>query len=181
MNSRIYVLFNIYFWYFIIFWHLVLFLNWVNFSTSELQRASAFTSCPTKLRQPLPFFSSLPAFLSYQTPTSNLTGQYSKPSQVSNFTTIQTILRSKSKMPTGTSVHVTALDGIVNVNSLFTLAVFVGLTWNPNDPSNTLINDPACAAGPSKAKDLVSFHVYSFSSFLFSSLIFVGSFILKGN
>ncbi|XP_030932170.1 uncharacterized protein LOC115957956 [Quercus lobata] len=74
-------------------------------------------------------------------------------------------------MPTGTSVHVTTLDGIVNVNSLFTLAVFVGLTWNPDDPSNTLINDQDCAAGPSKAKDLVSFHVYSFSSFLFSSLI----------
>ncbi|KAH9327806.1 hypothetical protein KI387_043740, partial [Taxus chinensis] len=27
-----------------------------------------------------------------------------------------------------TSIHVTALDGLVNVNSLFTLAVFVGLT-----------------------------------------------------
>ncbi|KAJ6403823.1 hypothetical protein OIU84_012089 [Salix udensis] len=27
-----------------------------------------------------------------------------------------------------TSVHVTALDGIVNVNSLFTVAVFVGLS-----------------------------------------------------
>ncbi|KAM1987436.1 hypothetical protein ACFX15_034695 [Malus domestica] len=27
-----------------------------------------------------------------------------------------------------TSVHVTALDGLVNVNSLFTIAVFVGLS-----------------------------------------------------
>jgi len=27
-----------------------------------------------------------------------------------------------------TSVHVTALDGVVNVNSLFTVAVFVGLS-----------------------------------------------------
>ena len=77
-------------------------------------------------------------------------------------------------MPTGTSVHVTALDGIVNANSLFTLAVFVGLTWNSDDPNNNLINDQDCVADSSKAKDLVAFHVYSFSSFLFSSLIALG-------
>ncbi|XP_021813876.1 uncharacterized protein LOC110756722 [Prunus avium] len=76
----------------------------------------------------------------------------------------------------GTSVHIVALDGIVNVNSLFTLAVFIGLTWDPNDPNNTLIevNDPTtCRAGPRIAEDLVAFHVYSFSSFLFSSLVAV--------
>ncbi|KAM1406689.1 hypothetical protein ACFXTH_001336 [Malus domestica] len=80
-------------------------------------------------------------------------------------------------MPGGTAIHLTALDGIVNVNSLFTLAVFIGLTWNPSDPENTLIeaDDPiACRPGPSVAEDLVSFHVYSFSSFLFSSLVALG-------
>ncbi|KAK4761295.1 hypothetical protein SAY87_006188 [Trapa incisa] len=74
-------------------------------------------------------------------------------------------------MPSGTNIHITALDGIVNVNSLFTLAVFIGLAWNPWDPNNTLNGDPSCAPGPRHARDLVSFHVYSFSSFLFSSLI----------
>ncbi|EXC19358.1 hypothetical protein L484_010373 [Morus notabilis] len=76
-----------------------------------------------------------------------------------------------------TSVHITALDGIVNVNSLFTLAVFIGLTWNPKDPTNSLIDadaDASCTPGPSVAEDLVAFHVYSFSSFLFSSLVAVG-------
>ncbi|XP_057434067.1 uncharacterized protein LOC130726780 [Lotus japonicus] len=70
-----------------------------------------------------------------------------------------------------TSVHITALDAIVNVNSLFTLAVFIGLTWNPHDPENNLNSDPACAPTAAIAENLVAFHVYSFSSFLFSSLI----------
>lgn len=70
-----------------------------------------------------------------------------------------------------TTIHVTALDGIVNVNSLFTLAVFIGLAWNPNDPDNRLNTDLDCQASKKVAADLVSFHVYSFSSFLFSSLI----------
>ncbi|KAJ6720516.1 hypothetical protein OIU85_023703 [Salix viminalis] len=73
-----------------------------------------------------------------------------------------------------TSIQITALDGIINVNSLFTLAVFIGLAWNPADPTNTLIgpSDPiSCSPSPQTAKDLISFHVYSFSCFLFSSLI----------
>ncbi|XP_015577919.1 uncharacterized protein LOC8287505 [Ricinus communis] len=72
-----------------------------------------------------------------------------------------------------TSIHITALDGIVNVNSLFTLAVFLGLTWNPSDPNSSFITDPTspCAASRSVVENLVAFHVYSFSSFLFSSLL----------
>ncbi|OAY46173.1 uncharacterized protein LOC110619531 [Manihot esculenta] len=72
-----------------------------------------------------------------------------------------------------TSIHITALDGIVNVNSLFTLAVFVGLAWNPTDPNSSLITDPTspCAAGSTIVENIVSYHVFSFSSFLFSSLI----------
>ncbi|CAK9326225.1 unnamed protein product [Citrullus colocynthis] len=81
---------------------------------------------------------------------------------------------SSHEMPAGTSIHISALDGIVNVNSMFTLAVFLGLAWNPNDPTNNLIQSPNCLAGPSVAANLVAFHVYSFSSFLFSSLIALG-------
>ncbi|GFZ19837.1 maternal effect embryo arrest 60 [Actinidia rufa] len=64
------------------------------------------------------------------------------------------------------------LDGIVTVNSLFTMASFLGLTLNPTDPNYTLV-DPtaACVANSATAEHLVAFHVYSFSSFLFSSLV----------
>ncbi|KAH7542372.1 hypothetical protein FEM48_Zijuj02G0066400 [Ziziphus jujuba var. spinosa] len=72
-----------------------------------------------------------------------------------------------------TAIHIMALDSIVNVNSLFTLALFLGLSWYPTtDPGTTLIGDDIdCVAGPHIAEGLISFHVYSFSSFLFSSLI----------
>ncbi|KDP42184.1 hypothetical protein JCGZ_02914 [Jatropha curcas] len=65
-----------------------------------------------------------------------------------------------------------ALDGIVNVNSLFTLALFLGLAWYPvPDPTITLVTDPSCTASSAIVENLVTFHVYSFSSFLFSSLV----------
>ncbi|KEH30196.1 hypothetical protein MtrunA17_Chr4g0032241 [Medicago truncatula] len=71
---------------------------------------------------------------------------------------------------TTTSIHIMALDGIVNVNSLFTLALFLGIT--STNTNNALVGDnPACIAGPSIAESLMKYHVYSFSSFLFSSLI----------
>ncbi|KAL6275756.1 hypothetical protein ACE6H2_019357 [Prunus campanulata] len=79
-----------------------------------------------------------------------------------------------SRRPTPTTrIHIMALDGIVNVNSLFSFAIFVGLNWYPTtDPAAMLIgSDKACAAGADSAEGLISFHVYSFSSFLFSSLI----------
>ncbi|XP_058762650.1 uncharacterized protein LOC131636021 [Vicia villosa] len=76
---------------------------------------------------------------------------------------------SRRKLTT-TSIHIMALDGIVNANSLFTLALFLGIT--STNTNNTLIDDnPACIAGPSISQSLMAFHVYSFSSFLFSSLI----------
>lgn len=62
-----------------------------------------------------------------------------------------------------------ALDGIINVNSLFTLGLFLGLSLSP-DPSTTLVST-SCSPGPAVFENLVAFHVYSFSSFLFSSLI----------
>ncbi|KAL4188565.1 hypothetical protein AMTRI_Chr08g160970 [Amborella trichopoda] len=70
-----------------------------------------------------------------------------------------------------TSIDIKALDAIINVNSLFTLAVFIGLAWNPYDPSNSLVEDTNCYASPKVIQNLISFHVLSFSSFLFSSLI----------
>lgn len=76
----------------------------------------------------------------------------------------------------GTSIHVTALDGIVNVNSLFTLAAFVGLAWRPSSDGPGLADGAdhtgnPCAAGDRAESDLVSFHVLAFACFLFSSLV----------
>ncbi|XP_057523095.1 uncharacterized protein LOC130802975 [Amaranthus tricolor] len=85
------------------------------------------------------------------------------------------LIHNHHQKPIGTSIHITALDGIIHVNSIFTLAVFIGLSWNPNDPSNTLITDPSCSSlNTSVAENLVAFHVYSFGSFLFSSLVALG-------
>jgi hypothetical protein len=76
-----------------------------------------------------------------------------------------------SRKLTPTAIHIMALDGIFNVNSLFTFALFLGLSWYPtNDPTSSLVGG-ACIASTAIAEDLVAFHVYSFSSFLFSSLI----------
>ncbi|KAK4790334.1 hypothetical protein SAY86_017638 [Trapa natans] len=72
-----------------------------------------------------------------------------------------------------TSVHVTALDGLVNVNSLFTIAVFVGLSLTvPNQHS--LENTSSCDASIDTVKKLLVFEVVSFSFFLFSSLVAQG-------
>ncbi|XP_027089072.1 uncharacterized protein [Coffea arabica] len=79
--------------------------------------------------------------------------------------------REKTASTSITSIHVLALDGIVNVNSLFTVGVFLGLAWNLGDPNNTLVASPVCTASSGMVEDFVKFHVYSFSSFLFSSLI----------
>jgi hypothetical protein len=75
----------------------------------------------------------------------------------------------------GTSIQVTALDGIVNVNSLFTLAAFLGLAWRPSSDGPGLADGAdrlgACAAGDRIESDLVTFHVLAFACFLFSSLV----------
>ncbi|GLJ42285.1 hypothetical protein SUGI_0875260 [Cryptomeria japonica] len=71
-----------------------------------------------------------------------------------------------------TSIHVEALDGLVHVNSLFTLAVFVGLTISPGD--GVLVESANCLAGEDISRNLMTFQVVSFSSFLFSSLVAQG-------
>lgn len=81
--------------------------------------------------------------------------------------------RRVSSLPATTSVHVTALDGMVNVNSLFTVAVFVGLSLT-SPGQRSLENNSACDAGPDVVRNLLVFEVVSFSFFLFSSLIAQG-------
>ncbi|KAJ9169858.1 hypothetical protein P3X46_018006 [Hevea brasiliensis] len=80
---------------------------------------------------------------------------------------------SSSSSVSTTRVHVTALDGLVNVNSLFTIAVFVGLSLT-TPGQRSLENRSACDAGIDVAKKLLVFEVVSFSFFLFSSLIAQG-------
>lgn len=72
-----------------------------------------------------------------------------------------------------TSVHVTALDGLVNVNSLFTIAVFVGLSLT-SPGQRSLEGKSVCDAGPDVIRNLLVFEVVSFSFFLFSSLVAQG-------
>ncbi|XP_030442226.1 uncharacterized protein LOC115664435 [Syzygium oleosum] len=78
-------------------------------------------------------------------------------------------------LSSSTRIHIMALDGIVNVNSLFTVALFLGLTTSPADSrvAGLIFRGRAasCRPGAAVAEDLVAFHVYSFSSFLFSSLV----------
>ncbi|KAH1154667.1 hypothetical protein GLYMA_18G154000v4 [Glycine max] len=87
----------------------------------------------------------------------------------------QTLTRrvSSSSSSSTTSVHVTALDGLVNVNSLFTIAVFVGLSLT-TPGQRSLENRSSCDADVDVAKKLLVFEVVSFSFFLFSSLVAQG-------
>ncbi|KAK1393849.1 hypothetical protein POM88_012905 [Heracleum sosnowskyi] len=66
--------------------------------------------------------------------------------------------------------HVRSLDDLVNVNSLFTLAVFVGLS-QASPGIRSLENRDECDAGPLVAKMLVLYEVVAFACFLLSSLV----------
>ncbi|KAG2276475.1 hypothetical protein Bca52824_059030 [Brassica carinata] len=80
---------------------------------------------------------------------------------------------SNTSTASTTSVHISALDGIVNANSLFTVAVFIGISFD--QPSDlTLTNHTECNAGLDVERDLVVFEVISFAFFLFSSLVAQG-------
>jgi hypothetical protein len=68
-------------------------------------------------------------------------------------------------------IHLTALDDLVNVNSLFTIAVFVGLSYAHPGQLTSLDNRPECNADSDTAKRLVVYEVVSFSLFLLSSLV----------
>ncbi|WOH14879.1 hypothetical protein DCAR_0934407 [Daucus carota subsp. sativus] len=66
--------------------------------------------------------------------------------------------------------HLRTLDDLVNVNSLFTLAVFVGLS-QAAPGARSLENRQDCDAGPGVAKMLVLYEVVAFACFLLSSLV----------
>lgn len=77
---------------------------------------------------------------------------------------------AKSKLNDNIEVYQKALDDIVNVNSLFTIAVFIGLSYAaPNQHS--LEVRPQCGFDPNVARNLVVFEVVSFACFLLSSLV----------
>jgi hypothetical protein len=73
-----------------------------------------------------------------------------------------------------TSVHLTALDDLVNVNSLFTIAVFVGLSLNYNPKAAQPRKPHTSDAGIDVAKNLLVFEAVPFSFFLISYLIAQG-------
>ncbi|KAJ8748162.1 hypothetical protein K2173_000570 [Erythroxylum novogranatense] len=67
-------------------------------------------------------------------------------------------------------VHNKALNNLVNVNSLFTIAVFLGLSVASRN-QQPLEDRSECAANPGVAKRLVVYEVVSFGCFLLSSLV----------
>lgn len=69
-----------------------------------------------------------------------------------------------------TSIHVTALDGIVNVNSLFTMAIFIGFSMTAPEAA-TAVSRSECTPDRETIRRLIVCEVFSFSFFLFSSLI----------
>ncbi|KAL5755505.1 hypothetical protein ACOSQ2_020251 [Xanthoceras sorbifolium] len=77
---------------------------------------------------------------------------------------------NKKKINACIDVHQKALDDLVNVNSLFTIAVFVGLAY-ANPKQRSLENRPDCDPDPGLATTLIIFEVNSFACFLLSSLV----------
>ncbi|CAA2956408.1 uncharacterized protein LOC111371195, partial [Olea europaea subsp. europaea] len=78
---------------------------------------------------------------------------------------------STSTQPSSrTSIHVTAIDSIVNVNSLFTIAIFIGFSFTV-PKAHIVGNTQSCHVGIETVRRLIVSEIVSFSSFLFSSLI----------
>lgn len=67
-------------------------------------------------------------------------------------------------------VHLKLLDDLVNVNSLLTIAVFVGLSM-ATPGIRSLDTRDECHAGPGEAKMLIVHEVIAFSCFLLSSIV----------
>ncbi|PIN06226.1 hypothetical protein CDL12_21214 [Handroanthus impetiginosus] len=57
-----------------------------------------------------------------------------------------------------TSIHVTALDGIVNVNSLFTMALFIGFSLTVPE-ATTAASRPECTTSRETVRRLIVFEV----------------------
>ncbi|KAJ9128722.1 hypothetical protein P3X46_034548, partial [Hevea brasiliensis] len=69
-----------------------------------------------------------------------------------------------------TQVDSSEVHDLVNGNSLFTIAVFVGLSFAPPG-QHSLKNLPECGLGPVVAKRLIVYEVISFAFFPLSSLV----------
>ncbi|CAI0473845.1 unnamed protein product, partial [Linum tenue] len=67
-------------------------------------------------------------------------------------------------------IHQKALDDLVNVNSLFTIAIFVGLSLAHSE-ERSLEDQAECDADPYRPKRLVVSEVVSFAYFLLSNLV----------
>ncbi|KAL3752543.1 hypothetical protein ACJRO7_000019 [Eucalyptus globulus] len=67
-------------------------------------------------------------------------------------------------------VYQKSLDDLVSVNSLFTVAVFVGLAF-ASDKQQNIEGNKECEAGVHVARRLVRNEVISFAFYLFSSLV----------
>ncbi|KAF1002138.1 uncharacterized protein LOC141702265 [Apium graveolens] len=67
-------------------------------------------------------------------------------------------------------VHLKLLDDLVGVNSLLTIAVFVGLSM-ATPGIKSLDSREECHAGPGEAKMLILYEVIAFSCFLLSSIV----------
>ncbi|OMO65322.1 hypothetical protein CCACVL1_21557 [Corchorus capsularis] len=80
--------------------------------------------------------------------------------------------RTPKKIPLDSikEIYQKALDDLVNVNSLFTLAVFVGLSL-ARTGERSLENRTECDATPIYAKRLVVNEVVAFACYLLSSLV----------
>ncbi|KDP45218.1 hypothetical protein JCGZ_15083 [Jatropha curcas] len=69
-------------------------------------------------------------------------------------------------------ILIKAMDDLVSVNSLFTVAVFLGLSFaSPEQLHSLETNRPACDPNVKMGKQLVLYEVVSFSCFLLSSLV----------
>ncbi|XP_031407360.1 uncharacterized protein LOC116215687 isoform X2 [Punica granatum] len=68
------------------------------------------------------------------------------------------------------SVYVTALDGLVHVNSLFSGVVFLGLSFSSSSSSSSSTSS-TCTVDETTVKRLVLFEITSFSCFLFSTMV----------
>ncbi|XP_058002248.1 uncharacterized protein LOC131179419 [Hevea brasiliensis] len=76
----------------------------------------------------------------------------------------------KKKYADQKKIQLDGLDDLVAVNSIFTVAVFLGLTLasSPNQPSPE--NETKCQADAAMGKRAIRYEIISFACFLFSSL-----------
>ncbi|XVE72656.1 hypothetical protein DITRI_Ditri11bG0055900 [Diplodiscus trichospermus] len=79
-------------------------------------------------------------------------------------------LKSKIPIESVREIHQKALDDLVSVNSIFTLAVFVGLSV-ARQGERSLENRTECDADITNARRLVVNEVVAFACFLLSSLV----------